>query len=95
VITVPKRPIPKPIALLTDSVPHAIQWALTNYPGQINKYTRNKKEIILRSGQLMIICSRPEDLLALEISDYKVAGGLNKPQSYFNNLMRLAETRIR
>jgi hypothetical protein len=85
----------KPIALITDDIPYAVQWALTNFKGNVVRYTSNKREIVLADGTIFIVCSIPEHLLAMEISDWKDAGGNKKPASHFLRMIELAQTRIR
>lgn len=85
----------KPIALITDSIPYAVQWALTNFKGNVDSYSNGKREITLKSGQKYIICSQPEHLLAWEISGFRYVGGNQKPVSFFDNMVRLAQSRIR
>jgi len=85
----------KPIALITDSIPYAVHWALTNFRGEVDSYTNGKRRITLKSGQEYIICSQPEHLFGVEISDYKDVGGNKKPASYIFNMLRLAKERIR
>lgn len=88
-------PVKKPIALITDSIPYAVQWALTNFKGSVTSYSNTNRELTLSSGQKYIICSQPEHLLGIEISDYKDVGGNQKPASFFVNLIRLAQSRMR
>lgn len=85
----------KPIALITDDIAYGIQWALTNFRGNIDSYSNGKRRIILKSGQEYILCTRPEELLAMEISDYKDIGGCNKPSSWYIDMIEMAGSRIR
>jgi len=85
----------KPIALITDSIPYAVHWALTNFRGEVDSYTNGKRRITLKNGQEYIICSQPEHLLAVEISDFKHVGGNIKPPSFMINMIRLAKERMR
>lgn len=84
--------IRKPIALITDSNETAISWAFKNL--KVEEYTNSRREI-RANGRIFIICTQPEHLLGLEISDYKDVGGNNKPASFFINMIKLAQTRMR
>jgi hypothetical protein len=92
VTTVPKR---KPIALITDDIAYAVHWALTNYKDKVKSYSSGRREIILDDDTTLIICSVPEHLLGIEISDYKDVGGNKKPASHFLRMAEMAQTRIR
>jgi len=85
----------KPIALITDSIPYAVHWALTNFRGEVDSYTNGKRQITLKDGTEYIICSQPEHLFGVEISDYKDVGGNQKPASYILNMIRVAQSRMR
>jgi hypothetical protein len=87
--------VKKPIALITDKTHFGIQWAMTNHGDEIVKWSTHSKEIILKGGQTYVICSRPEDLLSREISDYIVIGGTTRPHSWFMDMIRLADGRKR
>lgn len=82
----------KPIALITDKTERAVTWALNNL--KVEKYDTGRREI-RASGRTFIICTQPEHLLALEISDYKDVGGSEKPASWFIRMHEMAQTRIR
>jgi hypothetical protein len=85
----------KPIALITDNIEYAIHWAITNFKDNISEINTKRKRIIMNDGQVYVICSHPEDLIGMEIKDYKDVGGNKKPASFFIDMIRLAQTRIR
>lgn len=74
-------------------MPNGIQWALTNLQ-DVQQY-HSARRTILANGVEYIVCSRPEHLIGIEISDYKNIGGHRKPASFFINMIRLAQTRMR
>lgn len=82
----------KPIALISDSNETALSWAMRNL--KVREYTKSNREI-LASGRRFIICTQPEHLLGMEISDYKDVGGNTKPASFFINMIKMAQTRMR
>ena len=83
----------KPVAVLSDSVAHGLSYLL-NINKNIVEYHSHLREITTRSGQKYYICTKPEHLLAIEISRVIVT-----PEAYntpdFNYLYRLAISRIR
>lgn len=83
----------KPIALISDEIAYAIQWALVNLAPVENYSSRNKE--LVANGQKYMIATRPEDLLAIEISDYRDIGGNKKPASWYHDMCRLAKQRMR
>lgn len=84
----------KPIALITDYVPYAVHWALTNLKN-VDTYSASSRTLATKDGQKYIICSKPEHLIAVEIADYRDVGGNQKPASFFINMIKLAQTRMR
>ena len=83
----------KPIALISDDVPYAVQWALVNL-APVERYTSSNREVIA-NGQKYVIVTRPEHLLAMEVSDYKDIGGNKRPASWYHDMCRLAKQRMR
>lgn len=85
--------VTKPIALITGSIPYAIQWALKNFK-KVEYYSSHDKRIVA-DGQFYAIVTSIDDLKAWEISDYKDIGDTSKPAVFYSKLIEFARTRIR
>ena len=89
----PKRGNTLPIALLTDKIGTAVTWVL-NHHSHVEKYETGQNRIVADNIEYVII-TRKEQLLALEISDYKDVGGHQRPSSFYLELADEAKKRIR
>lgn len=84
----------KPIALISDSFAHALQW-VTNTHAKIEKYDTHHRNIVA-DGVEYIVCYAPEHLLGIEIKDYRVCTRDRYDYTMgIKELMELARTRIR
>lgn len=84
----------RPIALISDSTPDAIQWVLINNKDNVAAYHSGRRTVDLKDGTVYEICTMPEHLLAIRINEYKVLYGHRRPVKWFDHMERLAKTRI-